>query len=54
MNLSVRIDGLGNRIARSLLERIREAVRQRVLPSRDIRAAEHRTHDEASARENET
>ena len=54
MKLSVRIDGLGNRLARSLPERIREAVRQRVRPSRDTRAAERRTHDEASTRENET
>ncbi len=54
MKLSVRLEGLGNRIARSLPERIREAVRQRVRLSRDIRAAERRTHDEASSRENET
>ena len=54
MKLSVRLEGLGNRIARSLPERIREAVRQRVRPSRDIRAAERRAHDEASTRGNET
>jgi hypothetical protein len=54
MKLSVRIDGLGNRLARSLPERIREAARRRVRPSRDTRTAERRPHDEASTRENET
>jgi hypothetical protein len=54
MKLSVRLDGLGNRIARSLPERIREAVRQRVRSSRDTCAAERRSHNEASTRENET